>query len=524
MATEVSGYLRDEQPYSCIGIIQVTFPDGYQVRGTGTLVGINDILTATHVVYAPDHGGWANSYTFNFGADYNDNTGRFEDPGYSYSPTKWSTVAWPESVFTDTNNLTVTQSESQYDIAVIGVNAPIGDTLGWLGIDPGYNGSNSAKAVGYPAGATGMMQETVYVTENPYYNLYESYYDVMGPGASGGPLLMGNYVIGVLSTRSSWADVSLLFDSLVREVEENNSLLPTAPNDNADILTGTNGDDIINGGAGDDTIWGGDGDDSLVGNAGNDILDGGTGFDLASYSGERNNFSILETDTGFTVTDKTTGDSDTLTNIELLTFNDFEINLEIGENSQTISSTDLSSLEELYVAFFNRVPDANGLNYWIDQLNAGQSFDQIADQFYNAGVQYTDLTGFSDTMSTDEFVSVIYENVLGRSDATVPADEEGVIYWSNALDSGQVTRAVLIATMLSAAHTYKGDPTWGWVQDLLDNKTVVADYFAVQQGLNYTTPEESISMGMDIVSAVTPTDTTAAIQLIGINDTGFSLL
>ncbi len=228
MATEVSGYLLDTQPYSCIGIISVTFPDGYQARGTCTLVGLNDILTASHVVYNPDHGGWVEDYNFYFGADYNDITNRFEDSGYSYSPSKWTTNAWPAQAFRDSNNQTFTQAESQYDIALIGVNFPIGDTLGWLGIDSAYNGDVSANAVGYPGGATGMMQETVNVDKNPYYQLYESTYDVLGPGSSGGPLLIGGDVIGVKSTGSWWADIGFLFDSLVDKMDENNSLLSSS--------------------------------------------------------------------------------------------------------------------------------------------------------------------------------------------------------------------------------------------------------------------------------------------------------
>ena len=54
--------------------------------------------------------------------------------------------------------------------------------------------------------------------------------------------------------------------------------------------------------------------------------------------------------------------------------------------------------------------------------------------------------------------------------------------------------------------------------DLLDNKIVVADAFAVDWGLNYNTPEDSIANGMAIAAAVTPTDTSAAISLIGINE------
>lgn len=227
MATEVSSYDRDSQPYSCIGLIWVTFPDGTSSRGTCTLVGRNDILTATHVVYSPDNGGWAVDYDFYFGADYNDITGNFEDYGYSYFPTNGTTTtyAWPDQAFTDSNTETMIQSETQYDIALIGLSTPIGDTLGWLGLDAGYNGSNSAKAVGYPVGATGMMEETVSVQKSSYYNLYESNYNVMGAGSSGGPLLIGNYVIGVKSTGCWWEDIGFLYSYLTDYMDENNSLL-----------------------------------------------------------------------------------------------------------------------------------------------------------------------------------------------------------------------------------------------------------------------------------------------------------
>ena len=57
---------------------------------------------------------------------------------------------------------------------------------------------------------------------------------------------------------------------------------------------------------------------------------------------------------------------------------------------------------------------------------------------------------------------------------------------------------------------------WGWVADLLDNKIYVANTFAIDWGLNYNTPEDSIANGMAIAAAITPTDTSAAIDLIGI--------
>jgi serralysin len=123
-------------------------------------------------------------------------------------------------------------------------------------------------------------------------------------------------------------------------------------------------------------------------------------------------------------------------------------------------------------------------------------------------------------MSNTDFVEVIYRNVLGR---TAGADPEGLAFWTGALDSGAQTHGSLVTAILGSAHTYKGDPTWGWVADLLDNKAAVAQRYAVDLGLNDSTPEASIAHGMQIAAAVTPTSTAAALALIGVAD-GFSTL
>ena len=168
---------------------------------------------------------------------------------------------------------------------------------------------------------------------------------------------------------------------------------------------------------------------------------------------------------------------------------------------------------DLYVAFFNRTPDADGLSYWLGQSKAGVSTNEIAEAFYRAGVQYSSLTGFSSTMTNADFVNVVYKNVLGRPEG---ADAGGLAYWTGELASGRASRGTLVSTMLDSAHTFKGDATWGWVANLLDNKIAVAKQVAVDWGLNYLTPDASVSNGMAIAKAVTPTDTSAAIALVGI--------
>lgn len=206
-----------------------------------------------------------------------------------------------------------------------------------------------------------------------------------------------------------------------------------------------------------------------------------------------------------------------ITGVHRLVFRDMAINLSIGALSTTIPRQDLNAIIELYIAFFNRLPDADGLEFWVTQFRGGTSIDRIADSFYEAALQYSNLTGYSRTMSNADFVRVVYKNVLGRDTVDQPALE----FWSKRLDTG-TSRGTLVTTILDSAHTFKNHPTFGWVANLLDNKLYVGHYFAVRQGINYLTPEESIIRTMTIAAAVTPAETFAATNMIS-RDAGFDL-
>ncbi len=238
-----------------------------------------------------------------------------------------------------------------------------------------------------------------------------------------------------------------------------------------------------------------------------------------NFSGLRANYTIRNALAGFVVTEISTGKAVVIdAAIINLIFADSTVNLVVAKKAKTIPAKSVQQVEELYVAFFNRVPDANGLAYWIDQVAAGTSINQIAESFYAAALYYSSATGYVATMSNSDFIKIVYMNVLGRT----TVDEGGMAYWSKSLADGTQTRGSLVSTILYSAHTYKGDATYGYVADLLDNKLQVADYFAVQQGLNYNTEADSISNGMLIASKVTPLDTNAAKNLIkvGVDATG----
>jgi hypothetical protein len=144
---------------------------------------------------------------------------------------------------------------------------------------------------------------------------------------------------------------------------------------------------------------------------------------------------------------------------------------------------------------------------------------QIAESFYAAALQYPSLTGYSATMSNADFVTMVYKNVLGRS----TVDSSGMQYWTTALAIGSETHGTLVEAILTSAHTFKGDATYGWVANLLDNKYAVGHEFSIDLGLSYSTATASISQGMLISAAVTPTDTSAAIALIGVDTANIHL-
>ena len=272
---------------------------------------------------------------------------------------------------------------------------------------------------------------------------------------------------------------------------------------------GTTGNDAITGANA--IFWGG---------PGNDIITGMSGVNTAVYSGQLNQYTITNTSGVVKVVDTTAlrDGNDTLTNIQHLQFTDYSINTTMKAEAAKLPTTTVNSLVELYVAYFARTPDATGLAYWIDKAAAGESLTDISKEFYSAGVQYSSVTGYSATMSNSDFIKLVYANVLDRTGTTAPPDAD-VAYWNNQIQIGATTKEGLIQRMLSDAHSFANDPTWGWVPQLLNNKITVGYQSAVTIGLDYNSPTDAITTGMAIAQAVTPSDTSAAVALIGVGAT-----
>ena len=237
-----------------------------------------------------------------------------------------------------------------------------------------------------------------------------------------------------------------------------------------------------------------------------------------TFSGNRSAYTITPSGNTFSVKDNATGVPTLIaTTVETLVFADVSVNLNIGKSALTISAADLNTLIEIYIGFFGRVADADGLKFWIDKRAAGWSLELIANSFYDAAIspQYSALTGYAPGMSDRNFITIVYRNVLYRP----TPDTAGVDYWLAWLAQPNRSRGALVLEMLTAAHAFKGNAEFGFVPDRLDNLITVGKFATVQQGLNFSTYAQSVA----IATKVTPTDTTAALAEVGVADTAFNL-
>ena len=163
---------------------------------------------------------------------------------------------------------------------------------------------------------------------------------------------------------------------------------------------------------------------TLDGTSGNNILDGGAGIDIAVYTGTAASHTITIGTTSSTVVDKTANrdGTDTLTNVERLSFSDTNVALDSGMGQLA------GEAYRLYKAAFNRTPDTEGLGFWIYSLDTGHSLNN-ASQGFIGSPEFQALYGANSSDAT--FLTKLYTNVLGRN-----YDQSGYDFWLNGLKNG----------------------------------------------------------------------------------------
>ena len=251
-----------------------------------------------------------------------------------------------------------------------------------------------------------------------------------------------------------------------------------------DTIVGTANADIINALGGNDTITGG---------PGNDTITGGSGINTSVYTGAATNYTATVTAgaPAYTVQDRVgTDGTDTLTNIQNVQFTDQTLNTSWVTQAANLPTAQFAPLIELYIASFNRAPDAVGLDYWAAQFSGGMSLSQIAASFF---VQPETVAAYPVGQSTQTFVNPVYQNVLGRQ-----ADTGGLNYWVGQLQSGAVAQNNFLLAIINGALAPTGGSTDA---QYLTNKELVGGHFALTQGLSDPAWAKTVMAGVNATAA-----------------------
>jgi hypothetical protein len=176
-------------------------------------------------------------------------------------------------------------------------------------------------------------------------------------------------------------------------------------------------------------------------------------------------------------------------------------------------ANNLEAVEALYIGYFGRAGEPGGVQYWVDQMEAGRTFAQVAAAF-SVQQEAKDTHPFlanPDLVSPEAFVTSLYENLLERA-----PDEDGFDYWvaqATAASDDPFAIGLLVAQFISGATNSDA----GQDLDTLNNKIEVAKYFTSELA-------EAGIQGVDDDGQVLPAIDSAATSIVGeVDDTDASV-
>lgn len=224
-----------------------------------------------------------------------------------------------------------------------------------------------------------------------------------------------------------------------------------------------------------------------MGNGFNAVIIDGSNSTTAATSGAADNFSFTVDPTGLvTLTDTTTGKIQQVSGISYLIFGGGATGVDGNGNADYqqmyfIGGANQTEVTNLYNAAFGRHPDLGGVEYYMNQLNSGTTFQQIGTEFMNSPEFQS---RFGANISDSQFVTNLYTNVLHRT----PVASE-LAYYTAALANQEAGSVVNTTNPM----------LWNRAQELInfaispENQAdtggfVINTAGAVTNGLVYSTP------------------------------------
>ncbi len=234
------------------------------------------------------------------------------------------------------------------------------------------------------------------------------------------------------------------------------------------------------------------GNDNFTVREGDDVIDGMGGIDTLSLTGDQSQYTLTLSPGGLILTDREGGrdGSNTLISIEYLEFqpgastvNGGFFDIDAFDGITTLDQAEFAQIVELYIAYFDRAPDARGLAFWGNAYADGLSLEDMASLFID---QNETRATYPAGMNNNDFATAVYNNVLGR----VP-DAEGFDFWVDLLNAGAVERDVFILSVLEGSKAIiPAGSSPAFVAQVLEDRQYLSDksyigtYFAVNKGMS----------------------------------------
>jgi Ca2+-binding RTX toxin-like protein len=218
----------------------------------------------------------------------------------------------------------------------------------------------------------------------------------------------GNQVFGTITSIEEFtASTNGLGPTLDAQITGLNIDANTASNDilnnqsQALLQLALGGNNVITGSSGNDTLIDYGGNNVFVPLGGFNVIEGGSGFDQVVINAPIET-STINVSGNQVVVDSSEG-QDTITNVQRIQFSDGVLALDI--------QGDAGNAYRLYQAAFDRTPDVPGLSFWVHQLDLGLNIQTVAQDFVNSA-EFQSVYGTNPTNT--HIVDLFYQNVLGR--------------------------------------------------------------------------------------------------------------
>ncbi|WP_048306564.1 DUF4214 domain-containing protein [Halomonas sp. PR-M31] len=105
------------------------------------------------------------------------------------------------------------------------------------------------------------------------------------------------------------------------------------------------------------------------------------------------------------------------------------------------TQANLNLTQQLYVAYYGRPADSEGLNYWADRIE-NEGLDSAINAFGNSD-EFQEEFG---SLSNAQLVNNLYQQLFGRA-----AEPDGLAYWSGVLNNEEKSLAEIAVTIKNAA-------------------------------------------------------------------------